>query len=74
MAALEGTLGALQATNSAFSQSLRAGEDSAARAQAAALRWVCFGVIGLRRQFCWHASQQAISDHEMRETPPHHIT
>ncbi|GBF94678.1 flagella associated protein [Raphidocelis subcapitata] len=38
VAALEGTLSQLQATNSAFSASLRAGEDSAARAQAAALR------------------------------------
>jgi hypothetical protein len=39
VAALEGTLGQLQATNSAFGASLHAGDDDAARARAAALRW-----------------------------------
>ena len=38
VAALEGTLGQLQASNSAFGASLRAGEDAAAQARAAALR------------------------------------
>ncbi|KIY92838.1 coiled-coil domain containing 39 [Monoraphidium neglectum] len=42
VAALEGTLGQLQATNTAFSASLRGGEDDAARAKAAAVRRLRF--------------------------------